>query len=113
MLVPQDLIVPSCVVQLCTPSSEDRVAAFINSTTNLNQPAEPAPSPSSDNVPVMVDTTSPLARILISSVEGEQAASSMDASPAYHFRLEPYWCQLFVALFHMARNRQMGRGFMV
>ena len=90
------------------------MAAFINSTTNLNQPAEPAPSPSTNNVPIMVDTTSPLASILISSsVEGEQAASSMAASPAYHFRLEPYWCQLFVALFHMARNRQMGRGFMV
>ncbi|KAL8578845.1 hypothetical protein ACOMHN_022138 [Nucella lapillus] len=107
-------------------NSRDRIAAFIKSAANESVEGGRGGGgggPWSNNDD-SVRTPSPVSgeeddgRVHSLPSDSAEAAEppegdTRSAALSYHFRVDPHWCQLFMALFHIARNRQMGRGFSV
>ena len=127
--------------QTGNPHSEDRIAAFIKSANNLDSSSDAAVWLNSSRQPslpnlmgndsgvgadgVVVEGGSlglggddggggPIPASTVSGgAVGSQKEENHAAVPSYHFRMDPHHCQLFTAMFRMAGNRQMGRGFSV
>uniref|UniRef100_A0A2C9K5E4 Chorein N-terminal domain-containing protein n=1 Tax=Biomphalaria glabrata TaxID=6526 RepID=A0A2C9K5E4_BIOGL len=118
-----DQIYRSSALEQTRTSTKDRVAAFIDTQKISDLPTD-GPHVTLEHLDLKTQSeeqdltmaghivaTVPSSSILTDTkIPGLHPAS---VSPQYEFELEPYWLDLFVTLFRLAKNRLQGKGFPV
>ncbi|XP_055871203.1 intermembrane lipid transfer protein VPS13B-like isoform X3 [Biomphalaria glabrata] len=118
-----DQVYRSSALEQTRTSTKDRVAAFIDTQKISDLPTDgphvtlehldlKTQSEEQDlTMPGHIVATVPSSSSLTDTkIPGLHPAS---ISPQYEFELEPYWLDLFVTLFRLAKNRLQGKGFPV